>query len=107
MMRHSRMQAASRRPLILGVTLLAALVVLLPQVVLAAGTITGTVKDAKTGKAIPFASVSVKDVTPVIGTVTKEDGSFEIPEVPAGTHTLVVQIMGFESKTQTVTLAEG
>jgi outer membrane receptor protein involved in Fe transport len=101
------MQAASRRHIILKAATFLTFTLLVPQIALAAGTITGTVKDAKTGTPIPYASVSVKTVTPAIGAVTKVDGTFEIPAVPTGTHTLEVQIMGYESKTQTVTVAEG
>ena len=42
-----------------------------------------------------------------IGTVANEDGRFLLLNVPAGTHTITAQRIGFRTATQTVTVTAG
>lgn len=71
----------------------------------AQGTITGKVLDAKTGKGIADATVSLNAETR--GVTTAEDGSYRITGVGSGTHTVVVRLVGYAKQTRSVTLGEG
>lgn len=57
--------------------------------------LTGVVRDASTGEALPFASVGVAGSA--IGTVTNTDGKFTLFKVPADTSTLEIRYLGYES----------
>lgn len=59
----------------------------------------GTVKDAATGEAIPYASVFVKGTA--LGAYTADDGSYNIPKVPAN-GTLTFNYVGY--KTQAISV---
>ena len=60
-------------------------------------TIQGTVIDNSTKQAIPGASVVVTTMSPQKGTITNEDGSFELTEVPVGRHILQVSYLGYNT----------
>jgi Ca-activated chloride channel family protein len=60
----------------------------------APGTITGTVTDADTGEALPFANVMVKGTDR--GSITDDEGKFEIENVPPGEYDVDVAYMGYE-----------
>ncbi|MGH7457452.1 MAG: carboxypeptidase-like regulatory domain-containing protein, partial [bacterium] len=70
----------------------------------AGGTIKGKVTDEK-GEAIPFAQAILDGTT--IGAATDQNGEYEIKNVPPGTYTLRVRIIGYRQKTAPVTVAEG
>lgn len=70
-----------------------------------AGTITGVVVDGRTQQ--PIAGAQVMVVGSTRGGVTNAAGRYLIPGVPAGDHTVQVQMLGYASAQQTVTLAEG
>lgn len=68
-------------------------------------TIKGTVTDREmNNETLPFASVAVKGTT--IGATTDETGAYTLT-VPAGTHTLVFNFMGYETAEASVTVAAG
>lgn len=67
---------------------------------LAQATLKGSVKD-QNGEALIAASVGV--VGSSIGTITKIDGTYELP-LPAGTHIINVSYTGYESVSQSVTI---
>jgi outer membrane receptor protein involved in Fe transport len=56
-------------------------------------TVSGTVHDAESGEALPYASVMVQGTT--LGTATNVDGHFALVGVPEGTHTLRVTYIGY------------
>jgi len=60
------------------------------------GGIRGTVRSAETNAPIPGAQVAIEALQ--IGTITNENGGFTLPNVPAGRHTLTVQIIGFATE---------
>jgi TonB-linked SusC/RagA family outer membrane protein len=70
-----------------------------------AGTIVGTVTDARTGE--PLSGVQVHLPAAALGTLTGADGRFRVAGVPAGEHEVRVQRIGFTTGRQTVTMAEG
>lgn len=57
------------------------------------GTISGTVRDAKTGEPIGLASVSIPDLKR--GAVTDPQGNYFILNIPAGTYTVRVALLGY------------
>lgn len=66
---------------------------------LTAATLSGTVKDIKTNKALEFANVAVYDnetETVKTGTMSGVDGTFRVFNVPSGDYYLVVSYMGYE-----------
>ena len=69
------------------------------------GTVTGTVRDATNGQPIPGAQVSIPALN--IGALANNVGRFLLLNVPAGTHTVQVQYIGYGTETQEVTVAAG
>ncbi|MEC8368305.1 MAG: carboxypeptidase regulatory-like domain-containing protein, partial [Bacteroidota bacterium] len=60
----------------------------------------GSVKDADSGDALPFASVVVKslrDSMVVDGALTLEDGTFDLREIEVGRHFVEVRFPGYET----------
>jgi outer membrane receptor protein involved in Fe transport len=65
------------------------------------GVIHGTIKDIKSNEAIEYATVSVysKDKSKLIdGTITNENGFFEIKKLRAGNYYLEISFIGYEKK---------
>ena len=60
------------------------------------GSIRGKVTDKKTGDSLPFANVVVKGTN--AGASTNIDGSFEIRGLEPGTYTIVVSLVGHETR---------
>ncbi len=58
----------------------------------------GQVVDNESEVPVPFASIAVLTVNPVIGTFTDEKGYFHIENVPVGRHNLQVSIIGYETQ---------
>ena len=94
-----------------GVTLLAGALflptVLAPSDLAAqgAGTVTGLVADATTNRPLAAAQVYIPDLD--IGVLTQQNGRYILLNVPAGTHTLTVERIGYRTGTQTITVASG
>ena len=63
------------------------------------GAITGKVSDARTGHALPFATVTVLGAQK--GSLTDSEGQFLVTGVPPGTYEVRVQFLGYEGKSQT------
>jgi Carboxypeptidase regulatory-like domain/TonB dependent receptor len=72
------------------------------------GAITGTVTDP-TGAAVPDATVrAVNTATNLeISAQTKSNGSFQVPELPAGTYRVTITKEGFKTETHTEVLVNG
>lgn len=68
------------------------------------GQVTGSVSDA--GGA-PLAWTRVATGDGVYSTLTTEAGSYALPEIPVGTHTLVATLDGFVGASRTVTVGDG
>lgn len=75
------------------------------QLILAAGSIRGTVTDATTGEPLFGANVIIAGTS--LGAATDFDGEYRIHNVAAGTFTLKASYIGYEPITESVTLAEG
>ncbi len=66
--------------------------------------ITGKVTDASTGK--PLQDVNVFFANTFIGDATDKNGDFIIRKAPLGTHTLIVSMIGYEVKKESLRLTE-
>src|SRR5690606_15268917 len=85
-----------------------ALSVLLPDLVSAqqpTGTVRGRIVAAKTMRAEPSAQVSIPGTGR--GIITNADGNFLLLNVPAGTHTLRVELICFSTAEQAITVQAG
>jgi hypothetical protein len=67
-------------------------------------TLSGTIKDAKTGETLIGSSIRIKD-NPAVGTVTNEYGFYSLT-LPSGRYLLLVQNIGFRPKTIDVDLSQ-
>lgn len=63
------------------------------------GTLKGTLKDS-TGAPIPFATIAVDKLN--LAATTDESGSFLLKNIPSGTHKIIVQAFGYQTKQFTV-----
>lgn len=66
------------------------------------GKITGIVLDSASGSALEFATISIytqKDSNLVGGQITDSKGRFEISDLPLGRHRVVINYMGYVTKT--------
>lgn len=61
--------------------------------------LSGIVKDQDSGEPVPYATVFLEETG--LWYISGEDGSFRFTGVPAGTHTLRVEILGYAKKTFT------
>lgn len=76
----------------------------------ALGSINGNVVDNHTNQPVPYAAVVIKseDGTKTItGSITNDDGSFEIKQLPDGTFTFEVQFIGYKTYSQKLVIAKG
>lgn len=71
----------------------------------AQGSITGKILDAKTGKGVAGANVSLD--ADARGVVSDENGAYRMTRVSSGNHTIVVRLVGYAKQTRGVTVGEG
>ncbi len=64
--------------------------------------LSGKVIDAKTNAALPGASIFIHDINK--GAVSKEDGSYQINNIPAGKYLVEVSYVGYSSNAQTINI---
>ena len=69
------------------------------------GTVTGTVRSATNGQPIPGAQVAIPDLN--VGILANNVGRYLLQNVPAGTHTVQVQYIGYTAATAEVTVGAG
>ena len=87
--------------------LLIGALILLQSFVYGQGTVKGTLMDASTNEGLISATVSVKNTTPTLGTLTDFEGNFTLTNVPDGEQVLIVSYLGYESVETTVTVVAG
>ena len=58
----------------------------------------GKVVDEKSQMPLPFTSIVLLTLDPVMGTTSDEKGYFRLDNVPVGRHNIQVFFMGYESK---------
>ncbi len=69
------------------------------------GSLQGTVTAAATGSAIAGAQVSLEALT--MGAITSPDGTYQVNNIPAGTHEVVVVLIGYQTERRQVTITDG
>lgn len=69
------------------------------------GVLAGRVLDAKTGKGIAGANVTIKPNDK--GVVTDEDGSYRLTGISSGPHTITVRLVGYAKQTRQVSIEDG
>ncbi|MDE2773461.1 MAG: TonB-dependent receptor [Gemmatimonadota bacterium] len=69
------------------------------------GTITGTVRDDATNQALAGAQVFIPALA--VGTLSDNEGAFVVQGVPAGTHVVEIQLIGYAIARQEVTVVAG
>ena len=62
----------------------------------------GHVLDSKTGEHLPYVNIHIKGTT--LGTATNESGHYYLENLPIGTHTIVVSLMGYKTQEHTITV---
>jgi TonB-linked SusC/RagA family outer membrane protein len=70
-----------------------------------AGTLTGVVQDQAGGEPVPSVQIFIADLN--LGGLTQQNGRFLLQNVPAGTHMVTADRLGYRSQTQTVNVAAG
>ena len=83
----------------------AAFLCLLPFSVAAQGTLEGTVRHAGTGAALSGAQVGLDALS--LGGTTGPDGRYEVGDIPAGIHTVHIQLIGYATEVREVSVADG
>ena len=71
----------------------------------AQGSLQGTITAAGTGSALAGAQVSLPDLS--LGAITGPNGGYEVGDIPAGTHEVVVVIIGYQTERRQVTITDG
>src|SRR5687768_5122460 len=86
--------------------LAAAFALVVPQVsAQQTGSVTGRVTEAQSGA--PLAAVQLFIAGSGIGVLSQQNGRYLLLNVPAGTHTLSAQRIGYRAATQQITVAAG
>src|SRR5262245_12881748 len=88
-----------------GLTLLLALLTFPNALSAQTGSLTGRVTNIATGAAVDGAQVFVAQLN--LGTLSRADGRFLLPNVPAGTHEVVVERIGYRAERRTLTITAG
>ncbi|NNF26991.1 MAG: PEGA domain-containing protein, partial [Gemmatimonadetes bacterium] len=89
---------------VLAVAALAGLA-LAPAVSAQTGTIVGTARDGGSQRPLESAQVYIQGAG--IGTLTNSSGRFLLVNVPVGEHTIVAELVGYRSASETVTVTAG
>ena len=64
----------------------------------------GFIRDRETGEPLPYTNVILPDLNR--GAVSNIEGYYVLTDIPVGTHTLIVSIIGYEKHIQSVTVAD-
>ena len=73
------------------------------------GSISGKVVETSSGEPVAYATIvikSIEDGSTISGSITKEDGSFELKKLPEGTFTFEVQFIGYKKHISEVTISK-
>ena len=71
----------------------------------AQGTIVGSISEEASGRALTGAQVYISEIT--LGTLARGDGRFLLLNVPAGTHTVTVEMLGYSPASEEVEVSSG
>ena len=73
--------------------------------VAAQGSLQGTVTAVGTGSALAGAQVSLPDLS--LGAITGPSGGYDVGDIPAGTHEVVIVLIGYQTERRQVTITDG
>ena len=76
----------------------------LPGSATAQGTLTGTITNAETGAPLAGAQVALPALS--MGANSRTDGGYEVTGIPAGTHEVQVLLIGYQTETRQITIAD-
>ena len=62
------------------------------------GTLYGTVVEYATESPLEYVTIAIIDSTLALGTVTDEEGRFELKKIPVGRHNIRISMVGFEAQ---------
>ena len=71
----------------------------------AQGTIVGSISEDASGRALTGAQVFISEIS--LGTLARGDGRFLLLNVPAGTHTVTVEMLGYSPASEEVEVSSG
>ncbi len=73
------------------------------------GSITGKVLDATLNEPLPYVNIILKntDGTTITGTITLEDGTFELDKIAEGSFIISIQYIGYKTESKNVTIGKG
>ncbi len=79
---------------------LSVLYVFLAHIALSQGQLSGTIVDSKTKKALPFASITIKNIesAEILGTKADMKGNFRISKIPYGVYSAQLSFVGYKTK---------
>jgi TonB-linked SusC/RagA family outer membrane protein len=69
------------------------------------GNIRGSVSDSETGQTLPGANISIEELE--VGTITNNDGEFEITGIRAGSYTVIISYVGYKSVRRDLVVQDG
>jgi TonB-dependent receptor len=69
------------------------------------GSVTGRILNAESGRALVGANVLLEGTS--YGAATSQTGTYRLQQIPAGDYTLIVRYIGFEEKTESITISAG
>lgn len=72
------------------------------------GSITGRIIDASLNEPLPYVNIIVKTASneTITGSITKDDGTFEINKIPEGTVVVSIQYIGFKTISKTIEISK-
>lgn len=73
------------------------------------GSVSGRVIDAELNQPLPYVNIVIKDAVNKIitGGITKDDGTFEIDNIPEGNVIVSIQFVGFKTIDKPITIGKG
>ena len=88
-----------------GRILLLAILMFLPAILFAQGSINGRIVDSASGDYLPGANIYLEGTS--MGAATDREGFYRIANVPEGTHTVIVNYIGYQDYSSEITVAAG
>ena len=65
-------------------------------------TIEGSLKDSQTNTVLPFVNVYLPQLEK--GTISNEDGTFILKNIPSGQYDIIISSMGYQTLSQTISI---
>ena len=69
------------------------------------GSLRGSITDESSGESLPGANIYIEGIG--MGTISDNEGQYQLGNIPAGTHSVTIQYVGYVPQTQEVTISQG